>query len=842
MGTPQMIREVAEIVSAAARKEGIAVVVSAFQGVTDQLLRCAQLSASGNNTLRDEVAALQKRHIQAIDELVKNKKSKAESMQYIEAIFNELKIALIKISDDKKVSNKNLDLIASFGERLSAYIVATHLKTLPAMSGSEWVDARELVKTNDNFVNAEVDFSKTNRNIQNFFSTKSGFASSGKNKKGIPVITGFLGSTEGGITTTLGRGGSDYSGAIFGAALDVKAIEIWTDVDGVMSADPRIVKSAVVLPEVSYEEAIEMAYFGAKVIHPATMLPAIKKSIPVVIKNTFNPSAPGTWIRKEVSKSSMPVKGITGIDDVTLINVAGLSLVGIPGSAARVFQATARAKANVILISQASSEHTICFAIKSSEVPVALRSLDQEFSKELRLGTVQISTLADQAVLAMVGDGMRGVPGIAGNIFRALGNSGVNISAIAQGGSERNISFAVSSKEKVRALNSVHNAFFENNAKNIFLIGIGNIGGVLLRQIGELQKRGDAIRVCGIMDAHTMAIDTGGIKLQNWKNILTSAEEADMDTWVARIKELQLPNAVFVDCTASEAVIKRYIDIAEAGFHIVTPNKKFNVLPMQEYKKLREVMAKNKKQFRYETNVGAALPIISTLNDLLASGDRIVKIEGIFSGTLGYIFSSLGGSLPVRQAGASGGNNFNGPRKFSEVVLEAKNLGYTEPDPREDLNGNDVGRKLLVLAREIGMEIEMKDVKIEDLVPEKLRSAKTAEIFLNGLPDYDKYFDGLIKKAHGQNKVLRYVAELGPVRGREGAQRASASNGMALMARASLKAVSLNDPLASTRGADNIFAIYTTRYNNRPLVIQGPGAGAEVTAAGVLADILRIMN
>jgi bifunctional aspartokinase / homoserine dehydrogenase 1 len=789
VGTPKMIKQVGEIVKSASKKEQVAVVVSAFQGVTDQLLKCARLAAKNDKQLSEELKNLKERHVKAVNFLVRINKEKRQGLEYIESLFDELGLVLGKISKEKAISDKNLDWVASFGERLSAYVISI------SMRGAYFVDARQLVKTDNNFVNASVDFQKTNRRIKNYF----------RGKKGTPVITGFLGSNNKNETTTLGRGGSDYTAAIFGAALGVKVVEIWTDVDGVMSADPRLVKNAIVLPEMSYEEAIEMAYFGAKVIHPATMLPAIKKEIPIVIKNTFNPQAPGTWIKKE-AVNDLLVKGITAIDDVALVNVAGVSLAGIPGSAARVFEATAKVKANVILISQASSEHTICFAIKSAELASVLKALQKEFAKEMKAGQVHISSLPNQAIVAMVGDGMRGVPGIAGKLFSALGEGGVNVTAIAQGGSERNISFVVDSLNKITALNLVHEYFFAGNPKNLFLIGTGLVGGTLLKQIHELQKRGANVRVVGLMDSRHMIFQESGISLNRWKNLLEKFAPANLREWLSAAKAMPVVNKIFVDCTASDEIAKNYLDIAKAGFHIVTPNKKFNTRSMKDYLALRGIMRQHKKQFLYETNVGAGLPLISTIRDLLLSGDAVTKIEGVFSGTLSYLF-----------------NTYDGTRPFSKVVAEAKELGYTEPDPREDLNGNDVGRKLLVLAREIGWSLEMEDVVIENLVPEELRGKMTPMEFMKQLKNHDEAFKKLLEKAYSQNKVLRYVAKL---------EKGKAS--------ASLRSVSLDNPLAGTRGADNLFAIYTRRYNKRPLVVQGPGAGAEVTAAGVLVDILKI--
>jgi aspartokinase/homoserine dehydrogenase 1 len=809
VGTPKMIKKVGEIIKAAGKKEKIAVVVSAFQGVTDELLKCAKLAAKNDTRGVDELKKLKVRHIKAVKGLVKPLSIRMEALSHVDFIFGVLETFLSGIGKRKKVTPRDLDAVASAGERLSAYIVAVYLYQITG-GQAYYLDASMVVKTDNNFTNAAVDFKKTNRRVSAFFK-KSG--ASGK----IPIITGFIGSNSRDEVTTLGRGGSDYTAAIFGAALGVKIIEIWTDVDGVMSADPRLVKNARILPQISYEEAIEMAYFGAKVIHPATMLPAIKKGIPILIKNTFNPQVQGTLISghpmsrnyRNIRTSDVLnienffVKAVTSIDDIALVNVSGVSLAGIPGSAARVFEATARAKSNVILISQASSEHTICFAIKSNELPAAFKSLEKEFFKEIKSNQVTLNTIPNQVILAIVGDDMRGVPGISGKLFKSLGDGGINITAIAQGGSERNISFVTNSADKLKALNIAHNEFFENGSKNIFLAGTGNIGGTLLNQIST----NPSIKVYGIIDTFHMLMDEKGINLNSWRRKLGKEEKPDLEKWLNWVKSLPLGNKIFVDCTASKDIAKKYIELAEVGFHIVTPNKKFNVFPMKDYKKLREIMAKNQRQFLYETNVGAGLPLISTIRDLLASGDKITKIEGVFSGTLSYIF-----------------NNYDGVKSFNKIVEEAKNLGYTEPDPREDLSGQDVGRKLLVLAREIGYAMEFKDVKIENLVPRALLSRVIApEKFLKRLKESDGYFKKLLEKIYRQKKVLRYVAKL---------ERGKAT--------ASLQAVSLNNPLASTRGADNIFAIYTKRYNKRPLVVQGPGAGAEVTAGGVLADILKI--
>ncbi|MHB9019630.1 MAG: bifunctional aspartate kinase/homoserine dehydrogenase I [Minisyncoccota bacterium] len=799
VGTPEMIHKASEIVINASKNKDVAVVVSAFQGITDQLLKSSKLAVVGDVNFKNEVELIKNRHIEAVKKLIRSKKDQKRSLEYIEKLIKELSLVLERVYLKKEVLSKELDLIVSFGERLSAFIVSGHIQD-GFSKKSYFVDAREIVKTDDNFINAVVDFNSTNKAIKNYF----------KGRSGIPVITGFLGSTKNNKTTTLGRGGSDYSAAIFGAALGVRIVEIWTDVDGILSADPKLVKNAVVLDEVSYEEAVELAYFGAKVIHPATMLPAVKEGIPIVIKNTFNPVAKGTLVLKDPAKNTSPVRGITSIDDISLVIVGGVSLIGIPGSAARVFDATRRAKANVILISQASSEHTICLAIKTNELESALDSLNNEFEKEIKNKAVSLNFISNQAIIAMVGDEMRGTPGISGRLFKVLGDNKINITAIAQGGSERNISLTVDSRDKVRALNLIHDQFVFGGVKNIFLVGTGNIGGTLLDQIRGLESK--FLRVCGIINDKKMFLSEIGMDLKNWKKLLEQEKEASFDNWISDAGKINFSNKIFVDCTASESISKKYIEIVESGFNIVTPNKKFNVLSMKDYLKMRCVLKENNKKFLYETNVGAALPIISTIKDLIATGDKVEKIEGIFSGTLSFIF-----------------NNFNSKENFSEIVAKAKKLGYTEPDPREDLSGQDVGRKLLILAREMGLEMDLKDVKIESLVPEKLKKIKDVEKFMIELKKFDTYFRKLSEKAEKQNKVLRYVAKI---------EKSRAS--------AKLEMISKENPLAHTSGADNIFAFYTKRYKvrpgcaGRPLVVQGPGAGAEVTAGGVLADILKI--
>ncbi len=546
-----------------------------------------------------------------------------------------------------------------------------------------------------------------------------------------------------------------------------------------------------------------MAYFGAKVIHPVTMVPAIKKNIPIIIKNTFNPTAAGTIISNKTVPSFSPIKAITSIDKVALINVIGVSLVGIPGSASRVLQLIRENKISVILVTQGSSDHAICFVIKEEELLMVIEALKKEFADEIKLEEVSLEVIPGQSIVTVIGEKMRGTPGIAGRMFKVLGDNNVNISVIAQGGSEINISFTVARDHKVKALNLVHDEFLFNGTRNIFIVGTGNIGGTLLNQIKNLKNK--QLRICGIINQEKMLMSEKEIDLNGWEKKLKKGINADFESFLSWCKSSYLSNKIFVDCTASEHVAEKYIDLAQNGFNIVTPNKKFNVLPIDQYKELREVLRKTKKKFLYEANVGAGLPVISTIWDLLKSGDEIVKIEGIFSGTLSYIF-----------------NTFDGKRPFSEIVKMAQKLGYTEPDPREDLSGQDVARKLLVLARELGYQLELADVGVASLVPKNLRKLKTADDFLDKLKSYDDEFNRLVLKAKKAKKVLRFVAKI--EKGK---------------AEATLSQVSLDNPLSHTSGADNIFAFYTKRYRN-PLVVQGPGAGAQVTAGGVLADILKV--
>ena len=806
VANPDRIRDVASIILGSAKKERVVVVVSAFQGVTNQLLECARLAESGNTKFQFVYKTLVERHNATLKEL-HNGKPPRYVVSNLQSLLAELHDVLQGIYLLRHSSPRALDLAASFGERLSALTIASFLqRTQPAC----FVDSREIVKTDDQFTHAGIQFDKTNSAIEKYFSKF--FA--GSNKRLIPVVTGFIGSTDDGITTTIGRNGSDYSAAIFGAALDVSLIEIWTDVDGILSADPRSVPAAFVVPQMSYEEAMELSYFGAKVLHASTIAPAVAKHIPVVIKNTMNPAAAGTRISRHIDKWKGVAKGITSVDDCTLLTMRGMSMVGIPGIAERLFRALASHSVNVILISQASSEHTICFAISTSDAVAAKRAVHQEFHFELQSRLTSLDEKSNQTIVAIVGDGMKGTPGVSGKVFQALGRNNVNISAIAQGASERNISFVIDEAQKLRALNVIHEAFFEPKKKlGVILIGPGNIGGTFLNQIHQqqsyLHSKGFDVRINGIYDIGKAVFSPEGIDLKKWKELIgKSSTRMDYTELLRQISALQLTNAVLVDCTASSEIVDLYEDFVKLNMHIITPNKRANVLPWNRYKRLTELMKSKQKYFLYETNVGAGLPIISTLQDLIASGDQIVKIEGMFSGTLSHLF-----------------NYYDGTRPFSVLVEEALKLGYTEPDPREDLSGNDVARKLLILARQIGLKMDMHHIKIENLVPKPLQGGKFSQSFFHQYAKYDDIMKRRLESAQARGSVLRYVAML------HGGK-----------ASADIIEVPKNHMLASTKGSDNIIAFTTQRYSKTPLVVQGPGAGADVTAMGVFSDLLKLLH
>jgi aspartokinase/homoserine dehydrogenase 1 len=802
---PARVRDVGQIVLEEHRREPVVVVVSAFQGVTNQLMECAKLAERGDSEYAALLNDLAKRHWAALTRLLPTRR--AAMTAQVEALLSELRDTINGIYLLRHCPPQAFDMAASFGERLSAVIIAGHIaQTRPAT----FVDSRQFVITDDQFMQAVVNFPKTNRAMRTYFK-----GSAGKSKGAVPVVTGFIGRTDDGRTTTIGRNGSDYTAAIVGAALDASSIEIWTDVDGVLSADPRVVPAAFPLSHLSYEEAMELSYFGAKVLHPATMAPAVAKRIPILIKNTFNPAGTGTVISSQRKDDGVLIaKGISSVDGISLLTLRGASMVGVPGTAERLFRTLASRGVNVVLISQASSEHTICFAVRDGDAARAVDTIEREFRFELSEQLTRLDHATHQAIVAVVGEGMKGRPGVAGKLFGALGRHNVNISAIAQGASERNISCVIDADQQIRALNVIHEAFFEKRRRlALAVVGVGNIGAALLRQLHQqrayLLSKGFDVLVVALANSRKFVASETGINLAHWQEALSgSRRRMSPAALIDAVSAMNVTNAAVVDCTADPSVVDAYTAFIEADFHIVTPNKKANVLPWRRYVTLKEVLQTRQKHFLYEANVGAGLPVLSTLHDLVASGDEIVKIEGILSGTLSYLFNAYDGSVP-----------------FSELVRQAQQMGFTEPDPREDLSGQDVARKLLILAREIGLTMDIAQVPARSLVPGALSRGPFGASFYSAFSRYDSDMLKRYENARARGRVLRYVAVL--------------ENGRA---RASLEEYPREHPLALAKGSDNIIAFTTKRYSRTPLVVQGPGAGADVTAMGVFSDILKLLH
>jgi aspartokinase/homoserine dehydrogenase 1 len=629
-------------------------------------------------------------------------------------------------------------------------------------------------------------------------------------------VTGFIGTSETGETTTIGRSGSDYTAAILAGALHASDLEIWTDVDGMLTADPRKVKKAFTVSKMTYQEAMELSHFGAKVIFPATMQPAMVNNIPIWIKNTFNPGFEGTRIGKEGNGKGLLIKGISSMGKVSLLSVEGSGLQGVVGVSMRLFSALAKDKVNVVLISQASSEHSICFAVESQASMLAKTAIEREFVHEIRSGEMdEVHVENDLAIIAIVGENMKHNPGTSGRMFHSLGKSGVNIYAIAQGSSELNISAVIHESDVSKALNTLHEAFFLSDRRvvNLFLVGTGLIGKELLKMIREQFNSLAAnhlleVNVVALANSKRMLFNENGLSLDDASRLTKEGDEMHLHSFIARMKELNLSNCIFVDCTSAQEVADQYEEILRANISIVTPNKKANSGPYQKYLALKAEAFKRGVRFYYETNVGAGLPVINTLNDLIISGDKVIRIEAVLSGTMNYIFSGFRQTTP-----------------FSEIVREAKEKGYTEPDPRDDLNGMDVARKILILAREAGASLELTDVSVEGVVPEDCSKAPDVPAFFNLLASHDSHFEQLRSAAESREEKLRFMAVL--------------ENGKA---RVSLATVGKDHPFYSLKGSDNIILLTTERYNDRPMVIRGPGAGAGVTAAGVFADIIRIGN
>jgi len=802
VGSAKSISALLDVVEASRKKEDCIVVLSAMSGVTNLLLAMAEQAQRGED-YSENLLAIEERHFEVIRTLLP---ASAQNPVFtkLKIYFNELEDILQAVFNIRELTAQTKDLILSYGERCSAFMVCHIAKQ--KMANVEAVDGTTLIKTDSNFGQARVHMELSELLISDFYSTKQGK---------LLIVTGFISSNEEGRVTTLGRGGSDYTAAIWGSALNANEIQIWTDVNGMLTADPRIVEKAFSLSELSYIEAMELSYFGAKVIYPPTMTPAFLKKIPIVIKNTFDADFPGTYIRHDVKKSELPIKGISSIDDISILNLSGSGMVGKAGFSGRLFSLLSREQINVVLITQSSSEHSITFAVKPDDAVKALNLISKEFELELQAKKLEYPEVEKElSVLAIVGENMKHTPGISARLFNALGRNGVNVRAIAQGSSEYNISVILSKSDLSKAVNAVHDAFYADLKKtlHIFCLGTGNIGTELFRQLEKqmphLAKNNDLqVKVMGISNTKQMYLSNQGLNLENWQpKLQEKSEPADLKLFVKKMKAMNLPNCVFVDNTASANPVNYYKEILESSISIVTCNKIGNSADFEQYRAFKNAARKYGVDFYYETNVGAGLPIIRTLKDLMMSGDKVARIEAILSGTISYIF-----------------NNFNGDKQFHTVVKEAQEKGYTEPDPRDDLNGKDFMRKMLILARDAGYPMEATDISIENILPASCLAATSVTEFYQELENNAAYFEDMKTKAANQQQVLRYIGKL--------------ENGKVEI---TLQSVDDSHPFFALSGSDNIISFTTDRYKDRPLVVKGPGAGAEVTAAGVFADIINV--
>lgn len=803
VGSVESIEAVLAIVKQAYEKgEKPLVVLSAMSGVTNLLSSMAE-NAALKLPFAADLQILEDRHFAIVKKLI--------AIKYQNPVFTKLKLLINELDDIlqgvyalKELSLQSKDLIVSFGERFSAYMLSKIMEQY--IPESVYVDASYYVKTDSNFGHAHINDPLTTQLIQ---------ALSHSNSDNLLFVTGFIGSTEKGRITTLGRGGSDYTAAIFGSVLNASAIEIWTDVNGMLTADPRIVKKAFSLPILSYTEAMELSYFGAKVIYPPTMIPAFLKKIPIVIRNTFSPELEGTTIQFDSGKSKYPIKGISSIADIAVINVSGSGMIGKSGFSGRLFTLLAREQINVVLITQSSSEHSITFAVNPDDAKKAIALISSEFELELEVNKLTVPSIEeDLSVLAIVGENMKHTPGMSGRLFYALGRNGINVRAIAQGSSEFNISVIINKSDLSKALNAVHDAFFAELKKtlHVFNLGTGNIGATLFKQLHEqhdflLENNDVEIKVVGMSNSRKMLFDLNGISLDQWDQQLEEeGQVADLFEFVELMKSMNLPNCVFLDNTASKLPATYYEAIFKANISIVTCNKIANSGSYEQYKLLRDTARRHGVDFFYETNVGAGLPIVRVLKDLMLSGDRLIKVEAILSGTISYIF-----------------NNFTGDASFYEVVKQAQALGYTEPDPRDDLGGIDFMRKMLILARDAGNVLEPEDVDLGPILPEACLQATSVDDFYTQLLKAEQFFNDLKVKAQQEQKVLRYIGKL--------------EDGKVAI---SLQMVDDQHPFYALSGSDNIISFTTERYKERPLVVKGPGAGGEVTAAGVFADLVNV--
>ncbi|WP_126249133.1 bifunctional aspartate kinase/homoserine dehydrogenase I [Chitinophaga rhizosphaerae] len=803
VGSAQAISQVCDILARYKRKSVMAVVVSAMSGTTDKLIRCGHLAAAGNEQYRDVLREIEQLHLDTVRNLFPIT-AQSGHLSQVKKQLNQLEALLDGIFQVGEMSDRCRDKVMSYGELLSSWMLAEKLR-LEGLNAA-WKDSRDLILTDNHFGSAAVNFDATDHNITTFFHQQ---------QADIVILPGFIASNADKDTTTLGRGGSDYTAAIIAAAMDASVLEIWTDVSGMMTADPRIVPQAIAIPRISYEEAMELSHFGAKVIYPPTIQPVMNRRIPILIKNTFEPEAGGTLIQDNGEKP-YPVTGISGIKGIALLTLEGSGMVGIPGFSRRLFDALLQERVNVILITQSSSEHSITVGINESDMLKAKAAADGEFAQEIHDKRINPLTVEkDLCIVAVVGDNMKNHHGMSGRLFGALGRNAINVRAIAQGSTEKNISAVIGKNDLRKALNVIHEVFFESDTRqlNIFVAGTGNVGGKLLEQLQQQapylrNELGVQVRIIALANSRSMHFSESGIPLGNWKDALNNGEPMDLAAFAARIPQMNLRNSVFVDNTASEAVAGLYANFLQHGISVVTCNKIACSSEYASYKQLKDLARKYNASFLFETNVGAGLPVINTLNDLVRSGDKVQTIEAVLSGSLNFVF-----------------NNFVNGASFRQVVKAAQDEGYTEPDPRIDLSGKDVMRKILILARESGAVLEMDDIDNHSFLPDACLNAADVPAFFEQLDACAPHFGQLLKNAADKGERLKFVARY---------HMGKASVG--------LQSVGPQHPFYQLEGKDNIVLFTTQRYSAQPLIVKGAGAGADVTASGIFADIIRTVR
>jgi len=809
VGSVKSILSLKEIVEAEARTQPVVVVVSALNGITDKLIAMSQMAKQGDEHYREEFDAMVRRHHSMIEAIIPDINKRVDLINHVDQLFDQLKSIYYGVYLIHDLSKKTEDTIVSYGERLSSHIVAAMVKNGVRMN------SRDFIRTEKKQGKHVIDADLTTQLVKETFKDIS--------DKNIYVVPGFISrDRDTHETTNLGRGGSDYTASIIAAVLNAEVLEIWTDVDGFMTADPKVIKSAYTINELSYVEAMELCNFGAKVIYPPTIYPVCVKNIPIKVKNTFNPEHPGTLIKAKIENDQKPIKGISSIKGTSLITVTGLSMVGVIGVNRRIFTTLANKGISVFMVSQASSENSTSIGVRDEDAEAAVEVLNAEFAKEIETGAMfPMQVESGLATIAIVGENMKQTPGIAGKLFGTLGRSGISVIACAQGASETNISFVVDGKFLRKSLNVLHDSFFLSEYKvlNIFICGIGTVGGMLLEQIRTqqqflMQSRRLKLNVVGISDVDNFVLDRDGIDLDNYEKILRAGFPANTEHMRDEIVKMNIFNSVFVDCTASRQIATLYQTFLEHNISVVAANKIAASSDYDSYLKLKQTARDKGVWFRYETNVGAGLPIIGTINDLCNSGDKILKIEAILSGTLNFIFNEIAADVP-----------------FSETVRRAKEQRYSEPDPRIDLSGTDVIRKLVILTREAGYKVEQDDVEKHLFVPDSYFEGSIDDFWAK-LPELDADFEARRKVLESENKRWRFVATM----------EADENDPSSFKTSVALKEVPYGHPFYGLEGSNNIVLLTTERYKEYPMLIQGYGAGAAVTAAGVFANIMSIAN